>query len=254
MNHWLCGSCPVQHNLRLVLSQAHKYFTQSMSLSVFYLCQEGFLGLIHGIDKFDPRKGYQLSTYVIYWICNSILCAQTRSGHLLHTPFNVAAGISFTFSSLAFLSSPPYDTLILLCHMLKAIDLSFNIHFILLQHKQSIKRTSMDLLMEKERAPTHTEIMSRLGLGYSRYCNILWASIRPGSMQTQCRITGKELVENLVDSEDQGSPIWKFSRDVVLQCGLDDVVMLLITAYLGSFQKLALSTSESGFSCIVLRI
>jgi hypothetical protein len=70
-----------------------------------------------------------------YWICNSILHAQTRSGHLLRTPFNVAAGISFTFSSLAFLSSPPYDTLILLCHMLKAIDLSFNIHFILLQHK-----------------------------------------------------------------------------------------------------------------------
>ncbi len=41
---------------------------------------------------------------------------------------------------------------------------------------------------------------------------------------------------------------------MVLQCGLDDVVMLLITAYLVSFQKLALSTSESGFSCIVSRI
>jgi len=184
----------VQHNLRLVLSQAHKYFTQSMSLSVFDQCQDGILGLIDSIDKFDPRKGYRLSTYVIYWICNSILCAQTRSGHLLCTPFNVAAGISFTFSSLAFLSSPPYDTLILLCHMLKAIDLSFNIHFILLQHKQSIKQTSMDLLMEKEQAPTHNEIMSQLGLGYSRYCNILQTSIRPGSMLTQCRTTVKNLL------------------------------------------------------------
>jgi hypothetical protein len=86
--------------------------------------------------------------------------------------------------------------------MLKAIDLSFNIHFILLQHKQSIKQTSMDLLIEKEWAPTHNEILSQLGLGYSCYCNILRTSIRPGSMQTRCRITGKELVENLVDSED----------------------------------------------------
>jgi hypothetical protein len=73
-------------------------------------------------------------------------------------------------------------------------------------------------------------------------------------MQTRCRITGKELVENLVDSEDRGSSTWKFSRDLVLQCGLDDVVMLLITAYLVSFQKLALSSSESAFSCIVSRI
>ncbi len=38
-------------------------------------------------------------------------------------------------------------------------------------------------------------------------------------------------------SEDLGSLMWKLSRDVVLQCGLDDVVMLLITAYLASFQK-----------------
>ncbi len=40
----------------------------------------------------------------------------------------------------------------------------------------------------------------------------------------------------------------------MLQCGLDDVVMLLMTAYLVSFQKLALSTSKSGFSSIVSMI
>ncbi|CAK9226661.1 unnamed protein product [Sphagnum troendelagicum] len=172
----------IQHNLRLVLSQAHKYFKESMSLSVVDLCQEGILGLIHGVDKFDPRKGYRLSTYAIYWIRNSILRAQTRSGHLLRTPFNIAA------------------------------------------HKQSIKRTSMDLLMEKERAPTHKEVMERLGLGQARYRNILQTGIRPGSMHARCRITGKELVENLVDKEDQGSLTWKFSGDVVLRCGMDDVL------------------------------
>ncbi len=133
----------MQHNLQLVLLSSTQVFHTKHEPFCFNLCQEGILGLIHGIDKFDPRKGYWLSTYVIYWIHNSILHAQTRSGHLLRTPFNVAAGVSFTFSSLAFLSSPPYDTLILLCHMLKAIDLSFNIHFTLLQHKQSIKWTSM---------------------------------------------------------------------------------------------------------------
>jgi RNA polymerase sigma factor (sigma-70 family) len=219
-----------------VLSQAHKYFKESMSLSVVDLCQEGILGLIHGVDKFDPRKGYRLSTYAIYWIRNSILRAQTRSGHLLRTPFNIAAvsklSLIFCLAFFPLLAydhptiHPSYPTVILQYDMSEIIGFSFDTHSIVLQHKQSIKRTSMDLLMEKERAPTHKEVMERLGLGQARYRNILQTGIRPGSMHARCRITGKELVENLVDKEDQGSRTWKFSGDVVLRCGMDDVVML----------------------------
>lgn len=80
----------IQHNLRLVLHQAHKYYRDRISLSLHDLCQEGVQGLLQGVDKFDPRKGYRFSTYAIYWIRNSILRAQTRSGHLLRSPFNLA--------------------------------------------------------------------------------------------------------------------------------------------------------------------
>lgn len=252
------GSWPLQHNLRLVLSQAHKYFKESMSLSVVDLCQEGILGLIHGVDKFDPRKGYRLSTYAIYWIRNSILRAQTRSGHLLRTPFNIAAvsELSLIFCLSCFFSSasmwPPHHPSLIPYSYLAIWHVWFHwllfwYHSILLQHKQSIKRTSMDLLMEKERAPTHKEVMERLGLGQARYRNILQTGIRPGSMHARCRITGKELVENLVDKEDQGSLTWKFSGDVVLRCGMDDVVMLWIIplAFL-----LVISTSGLGFNCV----
>lgn len=80
----------IQRNLRLVLSQAYKYYKESMSLSVQDLCQEGVVGLMQAVDKFDPGKGYRFSTYGIYWIRNSILRAQTKSGHMLRSPHNVS--------------------------------------------------------------------------------------------------------------------------------------------------------------------
>jgi RNA polymerase sigma factor (sigma-70 family) len=73
-----------------VLSQAYKYYKESMSLSVPDLCQEGVVGLMQAVDKFDPGKGYRFSTYGIYWIRNSILRAQTKSGHMLRSPHNVS--------------------------------------------------------------------------------------------------------------------------------------------------------------------
>ncbi|KAJ7532620.1 hypothetical protein O6H91_13G012100 [Diphasiastrum complanatum] len=81
----------IQHNLRLVAHQAHKYYKGEMSLSLFDLCQEGVQGLVRAIEKFNPKRGVRFSTYAVYWIRNGILRAQTRLGHFLRAPYNVAA-------------------------------------------------------------------------------------------------------------------------------------------------------------------
>ena len=59
-------------NLRLVVSIAKRYTNKCKRAELFDLVQEGNMGLAHGIKKFDPERGYALSTYVYWWIRQSI--------------------------------------------------------------------------------------------------------------------------------------------------------------------------------------
>jgi RNA polymerase sigma factor (sigma-70 family) len=70
----------IQANGRLVIHLAGQYYGRGLSL--VELAQEGMLGLIRAIDKFDPDKGTRLSTYATYWIRQNIsraLAVQTRT-------------------------------------------------------------------------------------------------------------------------------------------------------------------------------
>jgi RNA polymerase primary sigma factor len=77
----------IQRNLRLVVSLARRYLDRGLSLGD--LVQEGNLGLLKAVDKFDLRRGYKLSTYATWWIRQAMSRAVCKHGRTISIPSNV---------------------------------------------------------------------------------------------------------------------------------------------------------------------
>jgi RNA polymerase primary sigma factor len=79
----------IKSNLRLVFSIAKKYYGRSKKLSFLDLIQEGNLGLAKAIDRFDPKKGFKLSTYATWWIRQAITRAMADHARTIRLPVHI---------------------------------------------------------------------------------------------------------------------------------------------------------------------
>ena len=158
----------ITSNLRLVIKVARDYRTRGVPM--IDLIEEGNLGLIHAVNKFDPERGFRFSTYATWWIRQGIEHAVMNQSRLVRLPFHVIKDLNQVLKVKKQLQEKAHGQAVAVKNIAKELDIDedkvrsmlvvaegISISDLNVKNKDSEKNVSLLDLLADEKTPTLEE-------------------------------------------------------------------------------------------------